>query len=188
MQNPIPTNPTAQSTSAAPKFVHYVDPIREQVLVQKMKEEQNFPLGVVAGLVGVIVGSVIWALVTVLTDYQIGWMAVLNGFLVGFAIRTVGKGVDKKFGIMGAVLALGSCLLGNLLMAAIIVAREESIPTLEVLFAFVIDPQFAIEVLVAIFAPMDLLFYGIALYEGYRFSFRKISRQEYQSLLVEKPV
>jgi hypothetical protein len=30
---------------------------------------------------------------------------------------------------------------------------------------------------------MDLLFYGIALYEGYKFSFRRLSDQEVRSLM-----
>jgi hypothetical protein len=28
------------------------------------------------------------------------------------------------------------------------------------------------------FSPMELLFYGIAIYEGYNFSFRKITEEE----------
>jgi hypothetical protein len=30
----------------------------------------------------------------------------------------------------------------------------------------------------ATFNPMDLLFYGIAVYEGYRFSFREITKKD----------
>jgi hypothetical protein len=34
----------------------------------------------------------------------------------------------------------------------------------------------------ATFSVMDLLFYGIAIYEGYRFAFRKIRPEELQGL------
>jgi hypothetical protein len=30
----------------------------------------------------------------------------------------------------------------------------------------------------ATFSPIDLLFYGIAVYEGYRFSFRQVTPEE----------
>ena len=188
MQNTNLTSPTPQAPAGAVKTIHYVDPVREQILLEKMKEEQNLGMGILAGLAGAFLGAVIWAFATLITDYQIGWMAVLNGFLVGFGIRTFGKGMDKKYGVMGAVMALGSILLGNLLMVAVILAREESISILSILVSFIMEPQLPIEIMAAIFEPMDLLFYGIALYEGYRFSFRKLSRQEYQSLLIEKQV
>jgi len=34
----------------------------------------------------------------------------------------------------------------------------------------------------ATFNPMDLLFYGLAVYAGYRFSFRRISAEELAKL------
>lgn len=40
------------------------------------------------------------------------------------------------------------------------------------------QPKLAWELLRLAFQPLDLLFYGIALYEGYKFSFRRITRQE----------
>lgn len=33
-------------------------------------------------------------------------------------------------------------------------------------------------VMVATFSPMDLLFYGIAVYEGYKLSFRRVSPED----------
>ena len=38
-----------------------------------------------------------------------------------------------------------------------------------------LTPQIAYELLVATFHPMDLLFYGIAVYEGYKLSFRQLT-------------
>ena len=32
--------------------------------------------------------------------------------------------------------------------------------------------------MVATFSPMDLLFYGIAVYEGYKFSFRQVGPED----------
>jgi hypothetical protein len=33
------------------------------------------------------------------------------------------------------------------------------------------------------FSPMDLLFYGIAVYEGYKFSFRRMTGEEMQQVI-----
>ena len=61
-----------------------------------MSEADLFPekkllLGGLAGLAAAIIGAIIWAVVTVTAKYQIGWMAVGVGVLVGFALR-IGKG------------------------------------------------------------------------------------------------
>jgi hypothetical protein len=73
--------------------------------------EKNLLLGGLAGLAAAIVGAVIWAVITVTTDHQIGWMAIGVGALVGFALR-IGNG-GKTFGILGALFALFGCVLGN---------------------------------------------------------------------------
>jgi len=36
------------------------------------------------------------------------------------------------------------------------------------------------------FDPMDILFYGIAVYEGYKLSFRQVSPEELASLVDEQ--
>jgi hypothetical protein len=130
----------------------------------------------VAGVIGAAVGACVWALITVLTQFQIGWMAVGVGFLVGIAIRTFGKGIDKPFGIIGAVLALLGCGAGNLLAVCGIIAAEQDMEFFEVLSN--LDLTIVQQLMVATFSPMDLLFYGIAVYEGYNLAFRRVTEQD----------
>lgn len=130
---------------------------------------QNFPLGLTAGFVAAIIGAVIWALISVTTNYQIGWMAVGVGFLVGYAIRYFGKGSEPVFGITGSVVALLGCVAGNLLTVVIVVGNQEHISVMALLSR--LTPSIIVGLLKETFQPMDLLFYGIAMYEGYKFSF-----------------
>ena len=95
-------------------------------------------------------------------------MAVGVGFLVGWAVRVAGKGTHRAFGIMGALLALGGCAVGNLLTIVVIAARHFEIPLVAVFSR--LTPDVVVQLMEATFSPMDLLFYGIAIYEGYRFS------------------
>ena len=155
-----------------------IDPFKFQRLIAEVKASQNLPLGFIGGLVAALLGATIWAIVTVVTDYQIGWMAVGIGFLVGLAIRQFGKGIDRIFGIVGAGLALFGCLAGNLLTIAILISQEETVSLVEVLFFLMTTPAVAIELMSLTFSPIDLLFYGIAIYEGYKFSFRQLSKAE----------
>jgi hypothetical protein len=172
---------TAQAAPPTTAANAQVDAARLQQFQRKMREEQDLSRGIMAGLGGAILGACLWALVTVLTQYQIGWMAVGVGFLVGYAIRTFGRGVDKVFGYTGAALALLGCLLGNLLSVCIMLGNQTDTSSLTILTS--LDLASVKELMLATFQPMDLLFYGLALYEGYKFSFRKLSDKEVRSLV-----
>lgn len=139
-------------------------------------DNQHLALGIAAGTFAAAVGAALWALITVATNYQIGWMAVGIGFLVGYAIRYAGKARDSVFGLYGAVIALLGCVAGNFLTVAIVVARQEQVTVLTVLSG--LSAGTAIDLMKESFQPMDLLFYGIAIYEAYRFSFTPLPEGE----------
>lgn len=122
------------------------------------------------GLIAAVIGALLWAMVTVTTNFQIGFMAIAIGFLVGYAVR-FGRGTTTIFGVVGAVLALLGCMLGNVFSLVGFFARQENIGVLTALGA--IDYAKIPSIIAASFRPMDLLFYGIAVYEGYRFSLAK---------------
>jgi len=158
-----------------------IDAMKLQRFRQNIKENQNLSLGLFAGIAAAALGAIMWALVTDLTHFQIGWMAVGVGFLVGYSIRRFGQGIDPIFGVMGALLALGGCLIGNLLSACMILARQESLSVLDVLVN--LNFSVSMDLLTATFHPLDVLFYGLAIYQGYKFSFRQISPQELSGLV-----
>ena len=153
-----------------------IDQAKLNALVARMQHEQNFVMGLLAGIVAAIAGALLWAGITAATQYQIGWMAVGIGFLVGFAVRLFGKGMSSIYGVMGAILSLAGCLLGNLLSISIFGAKELDIPVME--FISRLNPNIAGQLMAATFSPMDLLFYAIAVYEGYRFSIRGITEDD----------
>ena len=129
---------------------------------------ENLPLGFMAGLVAAGIGAGLWALLTIVAGFQIGWMAVGVGFLVGWAVRVAGKGRHSAFGIMGALLALGGCAAGNLLAIIMIAARQYNLPPLAVLGR--LTPDVVVGLMEASFRPMHAIFYFVAILEGYRFS------------------
>jgi hypothetical protein len=137
-----------------------------------VRVESNLALGILAGFVAAIVGAAIWAAITAVTSYQIGFMAIGVGFLVGFAVHQVGKGSTPPFGVAGAVLALLGCVAGNVLTAGWFFAANTGVPYGSFLMG--LDPGFMIEMLRATFSAMDLVFYAIAAYCGYRFALTPI--------------
>jgi len=166
---------TNQSVEDIP--VHQVvESLPENIRVL-LRRQQDIFLALIGGLSAAIVGAIIWASITVATNYQIGYMAIAVGLLVGFSVRYFGAGVDKYFGYIGAVLALLGCALGNLLSQVIFVANADSIGYMDVIVRLNFDLIFF--VFAETFSPIDILFYGIAAYEGYKFAFRKITEEIY---------
>jgi len=167
----------------APQYIRELDPMKVQAFQERIREEQNLVMGVLGGSAAAVVAAIAWGVITFVTNYQIGWMAIGVGFLVGWAMRVLGKGVDKVFGYIAAGLSLLGCVAGNLLMIAGFVAREASASIVEVLLILALQPDVALQVLADSFSPIDLLFYGFAVYYGYRYAFRRITPAERENLL-----
>jgi len=153
-----------------------IDEHRARQYYEKLRMEQNLSMGIVAGAVAAAAGAALWAILTALTKFQIGLMAVGIGFIVGYSVRTLGKGIDKAFGIAGAALSLAGCVVGNFASVLMMISQEESIP-LGTLLSGLSFPMF-LDIMTVTFHPMDLVFYAVAVYEGYRLSFRKVSDEE----------
>jgi hypothetical protein len=159
-----PSAPSPVIRPAAPSTIIAPPPSRTTSAL----DDQSLSRALLAGLAAAAVGGGLWALVTVITGYQIGWMAVGVGFLVGWAVRLAGKGTTTTFQALGAALALAGCLAGNLLTICIVAARQLSVSIPEMLSR--LTPDVTVDLMWATFSPIDLLFYGLALYQGYRFS------------------
>ncbi len=176
MPQDMESRPWASESAVGAEELSSIDPAQLQHALRNLSSEQNLFLGVLAGAVAALGGAALWAVVTITTGYQIGYLAVAVGFLVGFAMRQFGKGTDQVFGVVGAVLALLGCGLGNLFSACAVLSQQEGIPFFDVLS--VLDLEIISELMAATFSPVDLLFYGIAIYEGYKLSFRQLTAQD----------
>ena len=175
-----------RSSHPEPAVKEYrIDPLKVKQFENRLQEEQNLLAGILAGSLAAIAGAILWAIFTMVTDYQSGLMAIAIGFIVGFAVRKFGRGVDKVFGITGAALSVLSCTAGNLLFVAILASQEGSVPLFFVLLGMLFSPVLVVETLVLMFSPIDLLFYGLAIYEGYKFSFRRTTQAEMDALKSE---
>jgi hypothetical protein len=125
-----------------------------------------------AGLFAALIGGALWAVITVTIQYQIGFMAVGVGFLVAWAVRKFGGGQTQLYGVIGGSFALLGCLLGNLLSSCAFLAQAQGQSTLAVVATVLANPSAIGQLLGATFQGMDLLFYAIAVYEGYKLARR----------------
>ena len=163
-----------------PKPTPEIDQMKLQMLMQQIRDNQNLAAAIFGGAIAATLGAAAWAAVTVVTSWQLGILAIGIGFLVGFAVQKLGQGVDVVFGITGAVLALAGCLLGNYLAVCALLAEELGLDFFRVLNQM--DMETAIDMMIETFSPTDLLFYGFAVYYGYRYSFRQLTEEEMASV------
>lgn len=153
--------------------------INEQLVqsrLEAMKMDENLPLGIIGGAIGGVIGAALWAAITYFSEYQIGWMSIGVGFLVGYGVALLGKGMSPIFGVIGGVISLVAVMVGNFLVVIGFLAKVYGLPFLEALLAF--DYSMTGELMVETFQLIDLLFYALAIYTGYRYSFRKVSREK----------
>ncbi len=170
--------PNAQPATPAPNQGG-VDPIQLQRFLQNMRDNQNLTMGIVGGCVGAILGAISWAVVAAVAHLNVGIIAIAVGFLTGFGVRYLGKGIDKQFGIVGAILAALGVALGNVLAVCVYLSQQDGLPFMDVIAK--LNPTIVIEMLKIDFGPMDLFFYGIAIWAGYKYSIRQISEDEVRS-------
>jgi hypothetical protein len=173
----LPSTPSHASTQTLavaqpPAVATQYEAMRLQRRRMELEAGESFPAGILAGAAAALIGASLWAFVTVTTGFQIGWMAVGIAFLVGFTIRRVGRGISRRFAIAGAAISLGGCCAGNIFSAIAIIAASNEVSFFDVLGN--IGLLNALGLLVAIFHPVDLVFYVLAVTAGYKYSVIKI--------------
>ncbi|MBL4643081.1 MAG: hypothetical protein JKY44_05760, partial [Flavobacteriaceae bacterium] len=83
-------------------------------------------------------------------------------------------------GYLGASIALLSCMLGNIFGIVGFVANAEGLGYIETFLG--LDYSLLPTIMADSFSVIDLLFYGFAIFEGYKYSFRKITEEEIEIL------
>lgn len=159
-------------------FTLSFDDIKENLdptIYKKLKLEQKLPNAIIFGIIAGLIGAIIWAFVSVITGYQIGYMAIGVGALVGFTVRFFGNGFEIQYAFIGAIISLLSCMVGNLLGIIGLVANENNMGYLQIIENLNFSTIFL--VMKESFKIMDLIFYGIAIYEGFRFATLKFNEK-----------
>jgi hypothetical protein len=140
---------------------------------------QSLRAAVMAALIVIVVFSVIWVLLSTALDRVFPWMTVVQGLIIGFAVRRAGQGLDWRFPVIAAVAAVAGALAGNVIVAASFTAAEFGTGTLTVLRAATSFtwPVFFDEVMTAADAIYALAAAAIAAY----YANRRLTRDQYAS-------
>ena len=151
------------------------------------QNNQKFLQALLASIFVGFTGAIIWALITYFTERQFGLIAIAIGAGIGITINYTGNGFEQKFAYLGAIIAFLSCLLGNFLALVGFAAKESEMTLLQVFGA--IDFSKVADIMNSTFGIMDLIFYALAVYEGYRFATKKYTERSLwtETLKFRKP-
>jgi hypothetical protein len=138
----------------------------------------NGGTGLAAAFGAAIVGALIWSLITITTDYKIGFAAIGIGLLVGKAVEHFGGG-DARLPVPAAVIALLGCVIGDLFTDIHFLAQAVNLSDGTVANRMLGSPHLAWSVFKTGFEAMDLIFYAIAAYEGFRFAKVGVLKAQY---------
>jgi hypothetical protein len=136
------------------------------VAAYQLAREQNLLAGILAGLVAGAVGVAIWVGLVAGAGAPIPFMALGVGYLVGFAVRWAGKGIERSFGIAAGLITLAGCIAGTVLSVATILAERDEVPLAEFLEG--LDAGLVIQLLLQSVGPIGAVVWLFAIYESFR--------------------
>jgi hypothetical protein len=134
--------------------------------------------GLAAAFGAALVGALIWSLITITTDYKIGFAAIGIGLLVGKAVEHFGGG-DARLPIPAAIIALLGCVIGDMFTDIHFLAQAANVSDGTVANKVLGSPSLGWDLYKAGFEAMDLLFYAIAAYEGFKFANVGVVKAQY---------
>ena len=146
----------------------------------RLVREQSLSHALYAGLIVVILFSVLWAMGSTLSNRIFPWMTLVLGVLVGLAVRRAGKGLDWRFPVLAGAITLFGSLISNIVVAAAFTAEALETSPLMVLRAVtsMTWPVFFGEALSSADAVYALFAAAIAAF----YANRRLSRSQFHAL------
>ncbi len=139
-------------------------------LIDSINSKANYSLSIILGLVFGIVGAAIWAIISKVTGYNLGIVAILIGFLISQGFVIAGRSTKVVMGIVAAIIAVISILIGNIILAFLFISEYVDMTFFEVVQNFDYG-NYLFELLQDIHTPFDIVFYPIAMMTAFRRSY-----------------
>jgi hypothetical protein len=145
----------------------------------RLARAQSLRGAIIAALLAIIAFGAIWVLLSTALGRLFPWMTVVQGAIIGLAVRRAGRGLDWRFPAAAAAAAVAGALAGNILVAASFTAAEFDTSTLAVLRAATdfTWPVFFDEVL----TPADVVYALAAAGVAAFYANRRLTRDQYAS-------
>lgn len=143
-------------------------------MLDTLNSRSNLKKGILYGVIFGLVGAFLWAMIALLLNYNISLIAFLVGFLVSHGFVFAGRGTKQIAGVIAAIIALVSILIGDVSVVIMSVARYYNEPFMTTLAA--IDWGKLSTFMIENSSFTDLLMYFFAVQIAYTRSFVRESK------------
>lgn len=135
----------------------------------RLLRAQSLKNALVAGFIVVLLYCVFWIALSSLLNRVFPWITIPMGWLVGLAVRHAGRGLDWRFVVIAAVIALFGAFVVNVAAAAAVSAEQLGTTTLDVLSnitqmtwqPFFTEATSAVDILYAFVAAVLAAFFAL---------------------------
>ncbi len=144
---------------------------------RRIVERQSFRDALVASVIVIILFSILWAMLSTLTNRIFPWMTVLLGVVIGLVVRRAGRGLDWRFPVLAATATVTGAVASNIVVAAAFTARALETSTFTILRAVtsMTWPVFFDEAMTPADAAYALIGAGVAAF----YANHRLSRAEF---------
>ena len=134
---------------------------------------------IIAALLAIVAFGAVWVMLSTALDRLFPWMTVVQGVIIGLAVRRAGRGLDWRFPLVAATAAVAGALAGNILVAAAFTAADFDTTVLTILRAATdfTWPVFFDEVM----TPADVVYAIAAAGVAAFYANRRLTRHQYAS-------
>ena len=95
-------------------------------LAEKLISEQNFVAAVIAGAIATFLAAIAYGIAVETWPFSFGFAAAGVGIVIGLSMGFLGRGISMKFAVMAAVYTITGCVIGNLFVKIINLAKASS--------------------------------------------------------------
>lgn len=100
---------------------------------QALVDEQSLQRALLGALLALIILNALWVYSALLFDRFYPWGSIVQGFLIGRAVRHFGHGINWRFPLIAASMTLLAALTGSFTASLNLTAREFSTSALSLL-------------------------------------------------------
>lgn len=141
-------------------------------IAKTIATQKDIPMAILGGFIGAALGAVLWAAVVIISNYQVGYVAIAVGFFAGQGVAiAVSRRQAFFLQIISVIWAGLGCILGNLVIMIYFIVQNVRKDGGEIEY---FDSRLwlvALEILPEMFKdPFNYLWIALAMYFSWRVS------------------
>ena len=147
-----------------------------QIDVAALYAEQSVARAAGGGLLAALILIIVWTWGGLLFDRFFPWFSVIQGIFVGRAVRHFGQGIDWRFPVIAAAIAIAAAFAGSFVSALFLTGREFDTSVFSLIgeISWYTITRFATEQ----FATVGTIYAGMAAVVAAFFAGRRLTRHE----------